>query len=121
MGYLYVSLTIFLIVFSQLLMKWRIASFPPLPAPLDQKLFYLLGSVFDPFIFGGFFAAFLGSLCWIAAMTILNISHAYPILVCALLVLVTIGGVVLFGERLSTMQIFGIVLILFGIGFFVFR
>ena len=121
MGYLYVSLTVFLIVFSQLLIKWRVASFPPLPAPLDQKFFCLLGSVFDPFIFGGFFAAFLGSLCWIAAMTVLNISHAYPILVCSLLVLVTIGGVVLFGERLSTTQMFGIALILSGIGLFVLR
>lgn len=119
MGYLYVSLTVFLIVFSQLLIKWRVASFPPLPPSLDQKLYYLVGSVFDPFICGGFFAAFLGSLCWIAAMTVLNISHAYPILVCALLVLVTIGGVFLFGERLSITQIFGIALIIAGIALFV--
>lgn len=44
----------------------------------------------------GFFAAFLAALSWIAAMTQLNVSAAYPILVCSLLIFVTLGGAFFF-------------------------
>jgi multidrug transporter EmrE-like cation transporter len=121
MSYIYILLAVLFVTCAQLVLKWRVSQFPPLPDNLWNKCIFLIGSVFDPYVFGSFFGAFIGSLCWIAAMTQLNVSTAYPVFVCSLLIFITLGGVVLFGERISTTQIIGIVFLLIGLGLFVIK
>jgi multidrug transporter EmrE-like cation transporter len=121
MGYLYIFVAVLFVGIGQLVIKWRVSQFPPLPEDLWNKCIFLIGSVFDPYVFGGFFGAFIGSLCWIAAMTQLNVSQAYPIFVCSLLIFITLGGVVLFSERIYVTQIIGIVFLLSGLFLFVFK
>jgi len=70
--------------------------------------------LFDPFIFSGFVGAFLASLCWMAAMTKFDISHAYPFMSLAF-VLVLILSVVLFREPLTLGKVLGLILICLGI------
>lgn len=76
--YLYVAGTIIFTVYGQLILKWRITSLGQLPSAFGEKLKFLVLMLFDPFIFSGFFAGFLASLTWMAAMTRFDLSHAYP-------------------------------------------
>jgi multidrug transporter EmrE-like cation transporter len=121
MGYLYILAAVLFVGIGQLFIKWRVSQFPPLPDDLWNKFIFLIGSVFDPYVFGGFLGAFIGSLCWIAAMTQLNVSQAYPVFVCSLLIFITLGGVVLFGERLPVTQIIGIIFLMIGLCLFIIK
>jgi drug/metabolite transporter (DMT)-like permease len=121
MGYLYILAAVLFVGIGQLFIKWRISQFPPLPTDLWNKSIFLIGSVFDPYVFGGFFGAFIGSLCWIAAMTQLNVSQAYPVFVCSLLIFITLGGVILFGEHITITQIIAIVFLTIGLCLFIIK
>src|SRR5689334_3838041 len=77
MGYLYIILTILLSAYGQVILKWRINQMGELPQGMDKWIF-LLKSLFDPFIFSSFLAAFLASLTWMAALAKFQLSYAYP-------------------------------------------
>ncbi len=61
----------------------------------------------------GFLAAFLASLAWMAAMTKLDLSHAYPF-ISLTFVLVIILSNVFFHEVITTPKIIGLGLIVLG-------
>lgn len=113
LDYIYIFLTIAFTVYGQLALKWRIASFGPLPSAIKEKLVFLFGLLFDPVIFSGFFAAFLASLAWMAAMTKFPLSHAYPFMSLNFVVVIGLSGL-LFNEGVSLQKIFGVALIVIG-------
>jgi len=117
LGYFYISGTIVFIVYSQLIIKWRVSKVGAFPEALHGKLFFLLKLFLDPFIISGFIAAFLASIFWMAAMTKFELSHAYPILVGGLAVLTCIFAVILFNESLGLMKVIGLSLIITGLFF----
>jgi len=78
LDYSYIALTIAFTVYGQLILKWRMNDLGELPQGCLKKITFLVYLVFDPWIFSGFFAAFLASLAWMAAMTRFDLSHAYP-------------------------------------------
>jgi multidrug transporter EmrE-like cation transporter len=96
-------------------MKWRIGNYGPLPELFNDKLFFLLRLFADGYILSGFIAAFVASLFWMAAMTIADLSFAYPIITAGLTLLTTIMAVTLLGETLSLSKVLGILLIICGI------
>lgn len=61
MGYFYIFGTIFFTVYGQLILKWRINYVGSLPDGLYDKIIFLVKLLFDPWIFSGFFAAFVAS------------------------------------------------------------
>ena len=113
-GYLYIALTILFTVFGQLVIKWRVNEAGALPLEFGTKLLFLFNLLLNPWVLSGFFAAFLASLFWMAAMTKFDLSHAYPFMSLAF-VLVLILSVVLFNESLNWQKIAGIALIAGGI------
>lgn len=113
-GYIYIGLTILLTVYGQLVIKWRMSDLGPLPDEMFDKIYFLLKAVFDPFIFSSFFAAFLASLFWMAAVTKFEISYAYPFMSFAF-VLVLIFSVYFFNESLNLSKLIGLGLIILGI------
>ncbi len=115
--YVYLSSTILLSVYSQLMIKWRISSKfadAHLPDGLKDKILLMLRVVFDPFIFSGLVATFASGLFWMATMTKLDISYAYPFTSLGF-VLVLIFSVLLFGEPLNAYKIVGVLCIMLGI------
>ena len=78
MEYLYIFGTIFFTVYGQLIIKWRISPYGPLPDRLIEKVQFLLHVLLDPYIISGFVAAFIASFFWMAAMTKFDLSFAYP-------------------------------------------
>lgn len=115
MSYLYVALTVILTVYGQVVIKWQAAHAGPLPAGTLDKLLFLLRLTFcNPWVLSGLFAAFLASLCWLAAMTRLPLSHAYPFMSLAF-VFVLLLSTLLFAEPLTWPKVLGLTLIVAGV------
>jgi uncharacterized membrane protein len=114
MGYLYISLTIILTVYGQIILKWRLNQMEVLPDVFSEKLMFLLKAIFDPYIFSSFFSAFLASLTWMAALKEFDLSKAYPFMslsfVCVLFL-----SYFFFRETISYQKIIGTTLIVVGI------
>ena len=113
LDYLYIVTTIGFTVYGQLILKWRISQFGPLPAESVDKLKFLLGLLFDPAIFSGFAAAFLASLAWMAAMTKFDLSHAYPFMSLNFVVVLLLSGWFL-SEPMTMQKSLGVGLIVLG-------
>jgi len=113
LDYIYIVLTIGFTVYGQLIFKWRIGGFGPLPGDTFEKLKFLVGLLFDPAIFSGFAAAFLASLAWMAAMTKFDLSHAYPFMSLNFVVVLLLSAWLL-GEPLTISKTLGIALIVLG-------
>ena len=115
MGYFYIFGTIFFTVYGQIVLKWRMNGIGgALPEGLSDKIIFLFKILFDPWVFSGFFAAFVASFFWMAAMTKFDISYAYPFMSSAF-VLVFLLSVVLFEESVTWQKVTGLLLIVAGI------
>jgi len=111
--YTYIFATIAFTVYGQLILKWRITDYGPLPAGFTEKLKFLISLLFDPFILSGFAAAFIASLAWMAAMTKFDLSHAYPFMGLNFVIVLLLSGWFL-SEPITLQKVFGIALIVFG-------
>jgi len=114
MGYLYIFGTIFFTVYGQLIIKWRIVQYGALPEFFSDKIAFLFKLLFDPFILSGFVSAFIASFFWLAAMTKFELSHAYPFMSLAF-VLVLILSPLFFNEAITIPKMIGVSLIVAGI------
>ncbi len=113
LDYLYIAATIALTVYGQFVLKWRIVTFGALPSGLSDRLAFLISLLLDPAIFSGFFAAFLASLAWMAAMTKFELSYAYPFMSLNFVIVLLIGGWLL-GETVTAQKCVGVALIVVG-------
>ena len=116
-AHLYLVGTIVLSVYSQLIMKWRISgrfSGLRIPDGIWPKIVTLLTVVFDPFVFSGLVATFVSGLCWMATMSKLEISYAYPFTSLGFVAVVLLSAM-LFGESLNAWRLVGVLLIVVGV------
>ncbi|WP_306352879.1 EamA family transporter [Flavobacterium sp. '19STA2R22 D10 B1'] len=111
--YFYILGTLFFTVYGQIILKWRLNQLGSLPEALKEKIIFLFKTIFDPFIFSGFVAAFLASLFWMAAMTQFEITKAYPFMSLAP-ALVFIIGILFLGETFTIGKVIGLALIIIG-------
>ena len=108
----FLVLTILLSVYSQLIIKWRMSGrFAGLQIPegVWPKIVTLFTVLFDPFV-----ATFASGLCWMATMSKLEISYAYPFTALGF-VLVLVFSHLFFGESFNLMKLGGVLLIIGGI------
>lgn len=116
-AHFYLAATIALSVYSQMVMKWRVSGrFAGLKIPegVWQKALTLFTILFDPFIFSGLLATFVSGLCWMATMSKLEISYAYPFTSLGFALVVVLSWL-LFGEAMNAWKIVGVLLIMAGI------
>lgn len=112
--YLYILGTLFFTVYGQIAIKWRMNGLKvALPENTLDKFLYLIKLVFDPFIFTGFASAFLASLCWMAAMSKMEITKAYPFMSIAP-AMVFVIGVIFLNEAFTWGKVIGLILIVLG-------
>ncbi len=111
--YLYIFSTVGFTAYGQIVIKWRIVKFGPMPPDLLEKVKFLILLIVDPVIFSGFAAAFLASLAWMAAMTKFELSHAYPFMSLNFVIVLLLSGWLL-KEPLSIPRIAGVGLIVLG-------
>jgi len=114
MSYFYIFLTVVLTVYGQLAIKWQVLKAGAFPEALPNKIFFLFNLFLNPWIISAFAAAFLASLFWMAAMTKLQLSHAYPFMSLAF-VLVMVASGFFFNEPISPLKVTGILLVILGL------
>ena len=114
MSYLFIFLTIMLTVYGQIIVKWRFSQLEPIPADVYEKIIFLFKMYLDPWILSGLFAAFLASFSWMAAVSKLDLSIAYPFTSLSF-VLVFVFSSVFLNEPIQKNQIIGLLFIIAGI------
>lgn len=114
MSYVYILCTILLTVYGQLIIKWQVLQAGPLPENGGEKIWFLLQLLLNPWVISAFLAALLASVTWMAAMTKLQLSHAYPFMSLAF-VLILLFSAWLFHEPITTPKVVGVVLVILGL------
>jgi len=114
MSYFYVILTIIFTVYGQLIIKWQTARAGSFPVTFSEKIQFLLHLVLNPWVISAFAAAFIASLTWIAAMTKLQLSTAYPFMSLSFVLVLVLSGL-FFHEAITFYKILGMSLIILGI------
>jgi multidrug transporter EmrE-like cation transporter len=113
-GHFYVLLTLLLTVYGQLVLKWQMGHAGQLPSGGIDKVMFLLQQLLNPWMISGLAGAFVASLAWMAAMTRLEMSYAYPFMSLAFVV-VMLFGVLFLGETLSLAKVGGTLLVIGGL------
>lgn len=114
MSYVYVALTILLTVYGQLVIKWQVLQAGVFPGGWSARILFLTQLLLKPWVISAFMAAFMASLTWMAAMTKLQLSHAYPFMSLAFVLVLIFSGF-FFNEPVSVPKIVGILFIVLGI------
>jgi len=120
-GHVYIALTLVFTVYGQLVLKWQMSDVGPLPEGNLSKLGFLLLQFLNPWIMTGLASAFLASLAWMAAMTRLDLTYAYPFMSLAFpfmslaFVIVMAFSVLFLNEPLSMQRILGTLMVVAGL------
>ncbi len=114
MSYLYIFGTILFTVYGQLIIKWQMAKVGSLPYVFSEKALFLLQMFFNPWILSAFLSAFVAAICWMAAMTKFELSHAYPFMGLSFVFVLVLSGL-FFHEAITFPKILGVLLIMTGI------
>lgn len=114
MSYVYVLLTILLTVYAQIVIKWQVLKAGTLPEQMGDKIVFLLQLLLNFWVISAFAAAFLAALTWMAAMTKLPLSHAYPFMGLTF-VLVLLASGYFFSEPITTLKVAGLALVVIGL------
>lgn len=114
MSYLFVFITIFLTVYSQIVIKWQVVAAGAFPVETPDRLWFLAKLLMNPWVISALLAGLLAVVSWMAAMTKLDLSHAYPFMSLAF-VLVLVLSALVFHEPVNAWKIGGLALITLGI------
>lgn len=113
MSYVFVALTILFTVYGQMVLKWQVSLRPE--ATLQGLDFRAITSLLlNPWVISAFAAAFAASLCWMAALSKLPLSKAYPYTALSF-PLVALLATWLFNDSWDGAKIAGTTLIVLGI------
>lgn len=113
-SWLMVAMTILLTCYGQLVIKWQVGAFKASTAGLLSRLPPLVQLLFQPWIISAFIAAFGASLCWMLAVSKLELSKAYPFMALNFLI-VCLVAVPLFGESFSAAKAVGLLTVVAGL------
>ena len=102
--------------YGQLVLKWQVGKQAPVPFEFMQAWPPVLRLLARPWVWSAFIAAFGASLCWMLAITRLELSRAYPFMALNFL-FVTLVAVPLFGEVLTTPKLIGLTFVVIGLVF----
>jgi multidrug transporter EmrE-like cation transporter len=114
LGFMYIALAIALTLYGQLVVKWQVNATGVAPAGLDQKLYFLLRLLTNPWIISSFAAAFGAAMVWMLAIARLDLSYAYPFMSITFPSILLLSYL-LFNEPIKVGNIVGVVFIVVGI------
>jgi multidrug transporter EmrE-like cation transporter len=115
MAYLFIVGTVLFTMYGQIIIKWRLTGLAYVPEPFLDKMLFLIKMVFDPYIFSGLLSSFFASLFWMAAMTKMDLSQAYPFVTAGLTVLTVLSGIFVLSEAMTPHKLIGLSLITAGV------
>ena len=106
--------TVLLTVYGQLVLKWQVGLTQPPPFEWLRVWPGVLQLLFRPWVISAFAAAFAASLCWMFAISALDLSRAYPFMASNFLIVAMVSAP-LFGETLTAGRITGLILVVAGL------
>ena len=104
--------TMLLVVYGQLMIKWRVGLLSDAAAPPVGRLALYLT---DPYILSAYLAALASSMTWMFVVESFPLSLAFPLHIGLTVMAVVVGGIYLFGEPITAPRIVAVCLILAGI------
>jgi drug/metabolite transporter (DMT)-like permease len=113
LGLTLVALTVLLTVYGQIIIKWQVGGLE-LPPGIIEKVVFVLRQYLNPWVLSAFLAAFLASMSWVAAMTLLELSFAYPFMSTSFILVIVLSAV-LFNEPLTWQKLAGTAIIVIGL------
>lgn len=113
-NYLYIVATIFLGVYSQLIIRWQVSLAGALPFDFSGKIWFVARLLLNPWIISSVAATFFGGLTWMMAMTKFETSYAYPF-ISLQFVIILAASILIFGESFSFGKLIGTLLVVSGI------
>jgi multidrug transporter EmrE-like cation transporter len=114
MHFIYILITIILTVYGQLVVKWQVSLAGAFPASTGDKILFLGKLLINPWVMSSMAAALLAGMAWMAAMTKLNLSYAYPFMGLTFVLVLILSGV-FFDEPMNWQKTVGVLLIMGGI------
>jgi len=113
--HLYIFLSIFFAVSSQLIIKWKMNSVDISGyQTVIEKFAFAFSMLFNPYIMLSILFTLLSGISWMIAMTKFDISYAYPYTALGF-VFILFFSYLLFQEPLNLYKIIGTILIVAGI------
>jgi drug/metabolite transporter (DMT)-like permease len=112
--YLFIFATIILLVYVQLILKFRANVIGERMTNDPSSLHYVINMLIDPFVITAMAASFLSLIAWLMAIRRTEIADAYPF-VSLTFVLLPIGAYIFLKEVLSPLQIISSIVIVAGI------
>jgi len=107
--------TMLLVVYGQLVIKWRVTALSGPANPADGALSRLLSYLGDPYILSAYAAALASSITWMFVVESYAVSLAFPLHIGLTVLAVVVGGIYLFGEPVTAPRILAVCLIVAGI------
>lgn len=113
MNYLFIACTVLLTVYGQLMIKWQVGLRPEIAAEgLTAR--NIVALLTNPWIISAFAAAFGASLFWMAALSRMPLSKAYPFTALSF-PLIALFAVWIFHESFDLNKLAGTALIVAGV------
>ena len=114
MAWVYVGASLILTVYGQLIVKWQVLRRGHLPHTIAGKVDYFTGLLLNPWVLSAMLTTFVAALCWMAAMTHLELSKAYPFAALSFILVLVLSGV-FFGEAVTPAKTIGVGLVVVGL------
>jgi multidrug transporter EmrE-like cation transporter len=114
LGYLFIALMLAFTLYGQLAIKWQVTRAGPVPSDAVGMVQYVVSLLLSPWVLTGLAAAFLASICWMLALTRMELSRAYPFTALGL-VLIIAASATLFAEPITFGKLAGAGMIVAGI------
>ena len=113
-NYLFVFATVILLVYAQLILKFRANVITERMTNDPSSVQYVINMLFDPFVITALAACFLSLIAWLMAIRRAEIAQVYPF-VSLTFVLLPIGASVFLKETLYPLQIVAGIIIVAGV------
>lgn len=107
--------TVSLVVYGQLIIKWRVQLMAGSENYIGDRLGRLIGYLSDPYILSAYLAALASSMTWLFVMERHPLTLAFPLYIGLIVLMVVTAGIVLFGEQMSASRLVAVLLILAGV------
>lgn len=114
MAWVCVGISVVLTAYGQLVVKWRVQQRGHLPAALAGKAHFFTSLLLDPWVLSAMATTFVAALCWMAALSRLELSRAYPFSTLSFVSVLLFSGMFL-GESITLVKVAGISLVIVGL------
>jgi drug/metabolite transporter (DMT)-like permease len=114
MAWVYVAISVLVTAYGQLVVKWRVSKRGHLPATLSGKGHFFLSLLTDPWVLSAMATTFLAALCWMAALSKLELSKAYPFSAVSFMTVLLFSGIFL-DESITFGKAAGLAIVIAGL------